>query len=116
MTIPQEIVQKMRNLQIVSNRIRFLILVALYNSQVFKYGHSQTFSELKDVLDVSNSDLGYHINLLLKSRLVIKKEVCSSGDVKHTYYNLSKEGKRLLNLFGLTEKRIKGIGKAAGVA
>lgn len=109
-TVPQDIIQKMRNLQMVSNRIRFLILVALYNSHVLKYGNSQTFTELQEVLNLSSSDLTYHLNLLNETKLITRNKD------KNEHYNISEEGIRLMGVFGLSESRIKAIGKDMGIA
>lgn len=106
MKVPQNIVQKMRNLQIVGNETRFSILIALYNAFIFKYGNSQSFTELKDVIKVSNSDLDYHLKLLLKNKLIIQKR----GN-----YNISTEGIRIMKIIGLKENKIKSIGKKIGI-
>jgi DNA-binding HxlR family transcriptional regulator len=111
MAVPKELTQKLQELQVLSHEIRFKILTSLYCSDVLGYGkHSQTFTDLMNVLGISNPDLAYHLNLLMKTELIEKKDY-PKGQIKTSYYHITGEGKRVMKITGLSENQIREIGK-----
>lgn len=106
-SLPWKLKEKLNTLAIVSNETRFNILLALFTSSTLKLGkHSHTFTELKEILDISNPDLGYHLNSLKSGGLITKKEY---PEEKHkvSYYSISPEGKKLLKSLGISSRQIK---------
>ncbi|MFH0752296.1 MAG: helix-turn-helix domain-containing protein [archaeon] len=104
--LSKELKDKLNTLAVVSNEHRFNILLALLASSTLKLGkHSHTFTELKEILNLSNPDLSYHLNSLRGVGLITKKEYTEKKG-KVSYYSISSVGKDMLKSLGLTSKQV----------
>ena len=98
-------------LTLLSNNLRFGILISLYSTDILKTGkHSQTFTELKNIFGIPNPNLTYHLELLKKGGLIFQKTF-PEQDGRKTYYKVSQLGIDLLNSIKINEKEVKKIHK-----
>lgn len=105
MAISKEILKKLENMAIMTNKIRFYILVSLFNSDVLKIGHSLTFGQLREITNCERNDLAYHIKILKNAKLLEK------GKENSRFYSITDEGKELLKEAGFTKTKIKEMSK-----
>jgi len=101
------IIDKIAQISLLANEIRFKIVLALFNSDIIKKlgKHSCSFDELKNIVDTKSPDLSYHLELLMKGDLIEKVE-----DVRG-YYHISDDGKSILEMFDVTPELVKKLGK-----
>jgi DNA-binding transcriptional ArsR family regulator len=102
------IFDKISQISVLSNPIRFRILLDLFNSNIVvnrqKMGlHSRSLNELEEIIGISPSDLHYHLSILSDAKLVQKMEEHKG------YYHITHEGKDILRMFGINVKLIKGL-------
>jgi len=104
-----EIFEKINQISVLANLVRFKILLALFNSEVEIKGkklgsHSHTFSEIQQIVDVKGPDLNYHLGIMKNSDL-IEKDKKMKG-----VYHASKKGIKTLELFGVNKELVKTVG------
>jgi RIO-like serine/threonine protein kinase len=102
--------EKVNQVSVLANRIRFKVLLALFSSNVkinnTKVGTSSySFDELQKIVEVPKNDLGYHLDVMVTTRLVEKDKKLRG------VYHITSEGKDILKMFGLSEKEVKKVGK-----
>lgn len=102
------IFDKINQVSVLANKIRLKILLALFNSDVFKVkklGSSHSFRELSNIVGVDGSDLHYHLSIMVSSDL-IEKIGKSKG-----IYHITGDGKSILKMFGVDSKLVNKEGK-----
>lgn len=105
-----EIFDRISQISVLSDETRFKILLALFNSDIkinrVKIGlHSHSFEELENIVDINSTDLRYHLRMLTEAKL--------AEHVKEhkEYYHITKNGKRVLEMFGVNSCLVKEMGK-----
>jgi len=101
-----KIFEKVNQISVLANSIRFKILLALFNSDVkidnTKIGtHSHSFGDLQKIVNIKKPDLGYHLNIMNSSNLIEKDKKIKG------IYHISKEGKEILKKFGVSRKLVR---------
>jgi len=87
----------------ISERIRMLILIVLFDSATTgKVGSSScTFSELQQIARIPKNALAYHLKILRETNLVKRKHVTRGA------YELTNEGYDVLEALGITEELLR---------
>ncbi len=112
MSISQSIVDRIQKTAALSNETRLRIVLAIFNTEVLKIGHSLTLSQLEKALKIDKHDLTYHLSILQEAGIITKAEHDEGGKVK-LYYRTTSEGIKLLELLGITKNKIEEIAKEA---
>ncbi len=92
-----------------SNKTRLAIIIALFDSMVpgGVGSHPMSFTELREVFGLKQSELYYHLGVLNKANFT-KREVLERPNKKrYTSYKLTDGAINFLNKLGITEKTIK---------
>lgn len=104
-----QIFDKINQVSVLANGVRLKILLALFNSDVFKFKklgvNSHSFSELSNIVGVGGSDLSYHLDIMTSSNLINKFEK------KKGFYHITEEGKDILKMFGVDSELVNEEGK-----
>jgi len=90
-------------LSAISERVRMLILLVLFDSAVTgEVGSSSCkFSELQKIVQIPKNDLAYHLRILRETGLVKRKH-----ETRGTY-ELTEEGFGILKALGITEELLR---------
>jgi len=106
----ERIFEKISQVSVIANKIRFKILLALFNSDNFRIGseklgvNSHNSNELTKIVSIPANDLDYHLKILIKSNLVEKLKD------NRGYYHITENGGKILKEFGITQKLVCEVG------
>jgi len=110
MILSKAIADTIKKATALNDRTRLKIVLAIFNTEVLKIGHSLTLSQLERMLEIGKQDLAYHLLVLKEVGIIDKKEVKEDGKCK-TYYQTTNECVDILNRVGITESKIKQLSK-----
>ncbi len=99
----KSIFNKINQVSLLANEIRFKLVLALFNSDMRvgsqKIGsNSHTFTELSSIVNVEGPDLNYHISILKSSNLIEKDK---------KVYHITDTGKNVLKMFGVNSTMVR---------
>lgn len=114
MTIIKDLADNLKKADALNNKKRLKIVLAIFNTEVLKIGHSLTLSQLEKMLNIEKHDLAYHV-LVLQDAGVISKKVFNEDGKKRTYYSTTKEGIKLLNILGVDENKVIELSSEMGL-
>lgn len=106
---------KIKKITALSHKTRLRIVLAIFNTEILKIGHSLTFSQLEKLLGTDKHEIAYHLSVLKEAHLITRKKYLEKGK-KRTYYKTTPEGIEALNLLGMTEDQIKKMSEESLVA
>ncbi|TFF97709.1 MAG: ArsR family transcriptional regulator [Promethearchaeota archaeon] len=98
MQIPEEYKRFREDLELISERNRYKILLTLFASD-----KELSFSQLKELLpSIQENKLNYHLNILKENNLIEnRKKANYKRSENRSFYSLSHKSLKLLNKLGL---------------
>ena len=101
----EEILQKWASIFVtIGNPVRLAILLILQGSRHLRGGHSLTFTEIKNVLEMpSETSLTYHLSKLLESGLIGKEAHKDEKERVYPLYSVSQKWLDFTTEVGLAE-------------
>lgn len=92
-----------------SNKTRLGIIVALFDSMVTEGvgTNSLSFTELREVFDLSKSELSYHLNILKKANFIKRNIIERLNKRRYTAYELTDLAIQFLEKLGITKETLQ---------